>query len=261
MPAESLVKRVMADYADLRPQGFLARLFGIAPISDDMRPWYVGALGELEVGRMLGALPAEYTVFHSLPVGTGESDIDHLVVGPGGVFTINTKHHADKRVWVAGTTVMVSGQRQPYIRNSTHEAKRVTTLLRRSIPEAPAARAVVAIVAPRQIRVKSAPSEVTVLDAARLRRWLLKRPVVLTPEEVSRTVAALGVPELWRDEPAVEAATFERFGELRRAMRSARRVRLTWVLGLIGGWLIAVPAYGPAVISRVLSVVFGVPVG
>jgi hypothetical protein len=28
---------------------------------------------------------------HSIPVGSNGADIDHLVIGPGGVFTLNTK--------------------------------------------------------------------------------------------------------------------------------------------------------------------------
>ena len=31
------------------------------------------------------------------------TDIDHLVIGPGGVFTINTKHHRDANIWSPGT--------------------------------------------------------------------------------------------------------------------------------------------------------------
>src|SRR5690606_36128291 len=51
----------------------------------------LGALGELEVGRLLDQLDSEWFAFHAVPVGSAGSDVDHIVIGPGGVFTINSK--------------------------------------------------------------------------------------------------------------------------------------------------------------------------
>ena len=51
---------------------------------------------------MLAQLGPEWTVLHSVPVGRGKSDIDHIAIGPPGVFTINTKFSPGKDVWVAG---------------------------------------------------------------------------------------------------------------------------------------------------------------
>ncbi|MBG6212216.1 hypothetical protein RCH23_000129 [Cryobacterium sp. CAN_C3] len=45
---------------------------------------------------MLSKLGPEWTVLHAVPVGSGSSDIDHVVIGPAGVFTINTKNHTGK---------------------------------------------------------------------------------------------------------------------------------------------------------------------
>ena len=63
------------------------------------------------------------------PVGKGDSDIDHVVIGPGGVFTINTKNHSGQKVWVAGRIFLVNGQKQPHLRNAGHEAQRASRLL------------------------------------------------------------------------------------------------------------------------------------
>jgi len=40
-------------------------------LHDDARSWFVGALGEMEVGRMLSALGAEWFVRHAVPIGAG----------------------------------------------------------------------------------------------------------------------------------------------------------------------------------------------
>lgn len=51
------------------------------------------------------------------PGGRNGSDNDHVVIGPGGVFSLNAKHHAGGKVWVGGNTLIANGQRQPYLRN------------------------------------------------------------------------------------------------------------------------------------------------
>lgn len=47
------------------------------------------------------------------PSGAADADIDHVLVGPAGVFTVNAKHHPSASVWVGGDTFIVNGQRVP----------------------------------------------------------------------------------------------------------------------------------------------------
>ena len=71
-----------------------------------------GARGEELVARILGFLPANYYVFHSLQLerstGRGAGDFDHVVVGPNGVFVVETKNWSgdidvmDGKVFVDG---------------------------------------------------------------------------------------------------------------------------------------------------------------
>lgn len=65
------------------------------------RAWRRGAQGEEEVARRLAELPEDqWTVLHDLPLGACGANLDHLVIGPGGVFALNAKHLTG-RVWVA----------------------------------------------------------------------------------------------------------------------------------------------------------------
>jgi hypothetical protein len=113
-------------------QNFLASLFGLSPLQSEARSWYAGALGEIEVGKILDKLKDEgYLVLHSVPIGKNGSDIDHVILTPSqAVYTINTKAHFGKKIWAAGSTFMVNGHKQPYIRNSQYEAKRVLEKLK-----------------------------------------------------------------------------------------------------------------------------------
>ena len=100
-PGQSVIEELLRLQADSPARSALSRMFGRSPLTAAATSWYQGAKGEIAVGRLLTNLPPEWTVLHALPVGTRGSDIDHIGVGPGGVFTINTKHHKDKKVWVA----------------------------------------------------------------------------------------------------------------------------------------------------------------
>ena len=75
--------------------------------------FFKGAAGEEIVARELSRLPAGYHVFHSLDAGGGVlmwrgGDLDHVVVGPTGVFAIETKNWRGK-VTLADGAVLVDG--------------------------------------------------------------------------------------------------------------------------------------------------------
>jgi hypothetical protein len=53
--------------------------------------WARGAAGERKVGAILEDLGPDWHVLHGVRLGRG--DIDHVLVGPGGTFTIETKSH------------------------------------------------------------------------------------------------------------------------------------------------------------------------
>ena len=70
-----------------------------------------GARGERTVGRQLGKWAARYGwyVLHAVPVGRRGADIDHVVIGPFGVITVNTKTTVTA-VWVGEYGLTVGGK-------------------------------------------------------------------------------------------------------------------------------------------------------
>jgi hypothetical protein len=157
----------------------LARLAGV---HTDKRAWRLGAVGEKRVGRQLECLmrgDPRWRCLHAVPVGRRGADIDHLVIGPGGVFTLNAKHHPGARLWVGGDTFMVNGVRQPYVRNSRHEADRASRLLSSSIGHPIAVTGVVVPVGAQDVRIKEPPKDVAVVPGRQLRRWFSHQPQAL----------------------------------------------------------------------------------
>ena len=53
-----------------------------------------GAAGEAVLPHLLRALPDVYTLLNGVPVPGARADIDHVLVGPTGIWAIEAKHHA-----------------------------------------------------------------------------------------------------------------------------------------------------------------------
>lgn len=153
----------------------LARLFG-GPTED--RTWSKGAAGEERVAQRLAKLPQPpWTVLHDLAIGTKGANIDHLVLGPGGVYTINTKNLSG-RVWVAGGTFKQNGQNRPYIPAASREAARAARCLHQAAGiEVPVMGLVVVLA--DALTVKRQPTDVRVLTRREVTRWLEARPFAL----------------------------------------------------------------------------------
>jgi Nuclease-related domain len=75
--------------------------------SNQARAWQRGAKGERHTARLLDRLGREgYVSFHDLALPDSSANLDHLVVGPSGVFVIDSKQwtgqvqqSADGLVW------------------------------------------------------------------------------------------------------------------------------------------------------------------
>jgi hypothetical protein len=109
------------------------------------RSWDRGAKGEYEAGRVLARLTAvswwdrvrgrapRWRVLHSVDLrdtdGAKRGDIDHVVLGPPGLVTINTKHHRRGNIVVDGDTLTVNGRRTAYVAKARQEADRARGLL------------------------------------------------------------------------------------------------------------------------------------
>ena len=66
--------------------------------------WRKGAEGERGVARRLAALESKgFRVLHDLRVPGSKANIDHLVIGPTGVFAVDTKNYTGRVTWSKGT--------------------------------------------------------------------------------------------------------------------------------------------------------------
>jgi hypothetical protein len=63
-------------------------------VSPDILAWRRGTAGERRTARLLGPLERHgWAVLHDLAIPGTQANIDHLVIGPGGVVVIDTKQY------------------------------------------------------------------------------------------------------------------------------------------------------------------------
>ncbi len=56
--------------------------------------WSAGKEGEVAVTEALRFLPNEYVLLNDLMLPNGRGNVDHLVIGPNGIFVIETKNYS-----------------------------------------------------------------------------------------------------------------------------------------------------------------------
>ena len=149
------------------------------------RAWRRGAEGEEEVAFQLRKLDATWRVLHSVPIGKNDADIDHVVIGPPGVFTLNTKNHLGGRVKVNSKAIYVNGKYQPYLTKSRAEGARAAKLVRNACGFDVVVSPVIVVMA-SELTVKGAPEDVNVVGRKKIAKWLGSRNPVLDTLTVER---------------------------------------------------------------------------
>jgi hypothetical protein len=179
------------------------------------RAWSKGAFGEKVAAFWLSRLPAGWHVFHDVPVGERGANIDHLAVGPGGVFTVNTKNLSGEVV-ATPRSLLVNGHATRYLPVATYEASRASKLLSSALGREVSVWPILAF-AVDELRVEEPPVDVAVLRVAALHKWLQARSVVLTPTEVTAIASVAHKPSTWAApsaQPSREGETCECGGTL-----------------------------------------------
>lgn len=74
--------------------------------------WQTGAEGEVRTGRLLEPLEREgFRIIHDRKIPGSRANIDHIVIGPPGIFVIETKSLAGS-LQIRGNDIFVGGRRK-----------------------------------------------------------------------------------------------------------------------------------------------------
>jgi hypothetical protein len=170
--------------------------------------YYGGAGGEYDVGVVLSRLPQEFHVFNGLGFYAG--DVDHIVVGPTGVFVVETKNHP-------GTISLRDGRlcrngellNHDFVRQATSEAMYVKGRLK---PQVPCHVRPLVVFVRAKVRVRTAVGGVRVVALSSLIDAIVGRAPSLSPEDIRRYARRLeGLDIAVASQPAQESRGALRF--------------------------------------------------
>jgi hypothetical protein len=172
-------------------------------LAPDAWSWYVGALGEIEVGALLSALGPHWMVRHAVPIGEGATDVDHLLVGPNGVFALNTKRHLGADVWAGDHAMKVNGTIVHHLTNAQSEARQVAKRLGSKVGFPVTVHSAIVLVGARRFVDSGNPAtrSTAVVSSADVLQWIVTRPPVISPTSLQLVRLAAEEPDTWHVDP------------------------------------------------------------
>ncbi len=251
----AMIRRCLESQAEAPARGTLADILGRDPLRQDARVGYVAALADRRLARRLDRLGPEWTVLHALPVGRDGSDLDHLVIGPGGVIAVHVEPRVGRQAHGDGLGLRIdahaSGAVHRAIELREDAASRLGVALGRPVE--------VSAVVVTEARTATGRPRVPVLRAAELPGWVLAHRTRLEHTDITEIAAAAERPEIWRSRPgnADAAAQVDRFDALVARVRASRRRRAMWTsavasVGVAVGWL-AVSTGGSGLLAELVT--------
>jgi hypothetical protein len=261
VPGQLRIADIVGAQSRLPQRSLLARLFGINPIHPTMRANYRAALGELAVGEMLDQLGPKWDVLHVVPVtpigfefvdgvdAAGDDHtvraqnhgdclgmrIDHLVIGPPGVFALTAENYPGQEVRVSGDSMTIGGAEVDDLtaarRLSEAAAERLESAAHRPIRVEP----IIVVIDSGKLVMREQPSDVTVVTARNLLRELTRAERSLAGSEVAYISDVADRTSTWDSAPTTPADALrlsEEFEALRREVRDAAQLRAFW--GVVG---------------------------
>ncbi len=152
--------------------------------SAEARAWQRGAIGEQRTARLLSRLERHgWVLLHDLAVPGSRANLDHLAIGPGGVFLVDSKQYLGRLQLTADGTLWHG--RYPLtlaLRAVSFEADRAAQVL--AVPGVPVAPIVAVHGAPVPWGALVVGG-VTIVTAGHLTDLLRARPTALGPERVA----------------------------------------------------------------------------
>lgn len=216
------------------PLSPLARLFGVPPLGRDTEQAHHGAMAERAVVAALDALGPNWTVLHGVSADPGLPTVEHLLVGPPGVFAIGIHNHRGGKVWVGERTMIVDGEAKPDLAVAQAQRRAVEERMSRATGSSTTVVPCLLIVAPLELEARKRPRGTEVLPVAELRAWLAELPRLHSQATVDRCAAAAADPATWATssshDSTADLADLAEFASIDAELTRSRRRRLAWAV-------------------------------
>lgn len=247
VPGQGVIGDIVAAQQVLPPRSLLARIFGVSPLTSATRGLYRAAIGELAVAEMLDQLGTRWDVLHVVPMndaapcnthGDAEStqapaQIDHLVIGPPGVFSLTTENYPGQEIRVSGDAMTIGGRTVDDIlvarRLATAAAARLSSATERTVRVEP----VIVVMDSSRLLLREQPTGVTVVRARHLVRLLTRLDRTLPGARVAQISDLAERDTTWDSSPTPPengVVLTDEFAKLREQVRNAVQARVLWII-------------------------------
>jgi hypothetical protein len=175
------------------------------------------------VARELSRLGAGWRVLDDIPAGR-RGRLEHLVIGPGGVFAVTARHDAHQTICLGSESVLVGDSRIHHGRISRDDAAEISGRLSDHVGYAIPVTALVLIVGDRRFVVPDQQDDavVRVATPSSAVRFMRRRPPVWTQYGIERIYAAACEPSTWGARRATPGAEPELSRPQAHGSRQAR---------------------------------------
>jgi hypothetical protein len=194
-----------AEVIDMPPQRrpIAAALFSTARrlSSRTERAEHAALKEEQKIRAELADLPAGWFVLQSLDIecldhhDPDDLHVDHVVIGPGGVFTIYVEHQLGAKVWVSEHAVTINGRESNRLRRARFEARRSSRVLTDACGFNVTVQSVLILIGAATMQTVSHPAEVHVRTQHDIRDWLCRQPARLDSDMVRSIYDRVGEDE------------------------------------------------------------------
>ena len=166
----------------------LGRLF-VTP--QHIRAWRVGAVGEEKTAAALERLGDSWVVLHDRRIPGSRANIDHIAIGPPGVFVIESKDYSGQ-VSLGGNEIRVNGRRVGWVDQVRRQADAVLAVLPAGEEASPTPVTPIICVHRASLPwIRSSAGGVRVVSGSGLEKRLREAPAVLDDDRIREIAAEL----------------------------------------------------------------------
>ena len=162
--------------------------------------WEQGAAGEQDTALELATLGPHYTALHDLRIAGSKANVDHVVIGPTGVFVIDSKNHTGKITFSKGTLWSGKYPQTWKLDALRFEARHIRLRVGRPVST------IMCFVSGQLAQDPIIIDDIHVTSIGKLRNTIRSMPVIMSEAEAMVAISALQTPEQRRaNQAAMEA--------------------------------------------------------
>ncbi len=151
----------------------------------------LGIAGEEFTAKILEGLGSEYKILHSIPFSGHKKDIDHIVIGPTGIYMINSKNYRAKSLLIDDEYIIYNKKRLSDPIDLQRDVRYVENLFKVKdvFP-------IISLVNNNSLRIKS--SKVSkVLHANKIVNYIKKHEAIYSKNYINKVYSEMSNCDIW----------------------------------------------------------------